>query len=225
AKGRRLARASHSFAVAHPLPDHAEHSSDDTRRAVRGATHAVVQSAGVAAQRVVGLAFDATCSLTLHDAGGRPATASTTGSEKWDVVVWADHRAIAEAAEITATGHRALRYVGGTMSPEMELPKLLWLKRHLPDAWQRYDLALDLADFLTWRASGRIAVSACTITCKWTYLNHEDPGWQSGLLDVIGLSDLPVRAHLPQRPFPIGSVAGNLTADAVAELGLTERCV
>jgi ribulose kinase len=151
------------------------------------------------------LAFDATCSLVALDAEGRPVTVSTTGRDEWNVVMWADHRAIAEAEEITATGHRALAYVGGTMSPEMELPKLLWLKRHLPQAWTRYGLALDLTDFLTWRASGRIAVSACTITCKWTYLNHEEPGWQSDLLDVIGLSDLPVRAHLPAATVPIGS--------------------
>ena len=59
--------------------------------------------------------------------------------------MWADHRAIAEAEEITATGHRALRHVGGVMSPEMELPKLLWLKRNLPGSWDRMALALDLA--------------------------------------------------------------------------------
>jgi len=45
------------------------------------------------------------------------------------------------------------------------------------------------------------------------------------LLHVIGLSDLPVRAQLPLRPSPIGSAAGNLTADAAAELGLREQCV
>ena len=105
---------------------------------------------------------------------------STTGRDEWNVVMWADHRAVAEAEEITATGHRASTIVGGTMSPEMELPKLLWLKRHLPQAWARYGLALDLTDFLTWRASGRIAVSACTVTCKWTYLNHEDAGLAGG---------------------------------------------
>jgi FGGY-family pentulose kinase len=224
ARGRRLARAFHSFAVAHPLPDHAEHSSDDIWRAVCSATHEAVRSADVAAERVVGLAFDATCSLTLLGADGRPVTASTTGSDKWNVVMWADHRAIAEAAEITSTGHRALRYVGGTMSPEMELPKLLWLKRHLPDAWQRYGLALDLADFLAWRATGRIAVSACTITCKWAYLNHEDRGWQADLLAAIGLADLPVRSSLPQRAQAIGSIAGTLTSAAAADLGLTTQC-
>ena len=63
--------------------------------------------------------------------------------------MWADHRAVTEAEEITATDHRVLDYVGGVMSPEMQLPKLLWLKRHLPQTWPRYGLALDLADFLT----------------------------------------------------------------------------
>jgi FGGY-family pentulose kinase len=224
-RGVRLARAEHHFAVARPLPDHAEHSSEGIWRAVCAATCGALAAAGVPPERVAGLAFDATCSLAAFDAEGRPVTVSTTGRDEWNVVMWADHRAIAEAEEITATGHRALAYVGGTMSPEMELPKLLWLKRHLPQAWARYGLVLDLTDFLTWRASGRIAVSACTITCKWAYLNHEEPGWQFDLLEVIGLMDLPARAHLPQRPVPIGSVAGNLSAAAAAELGLTEQCV
>lgn len=225
ARGARLARAEHGFAVARPLSDHAEHSSEEIWRAVCAATRSALAAASIQPDRVAGLAFDATCSLAVFDAEGRPVTVSTTGRDEWNVVMWADHRAIAEAAEITATGHRALTYVGGTMSPEMELPKLLWLKRHLPQAWARYGLALDLTDFLTWRASGRIAVSACTITCKWAYLNHAEPGWQADLLDAIGLADLPARAQLPQRAFPIGSAAGALSAAAAVELGLTEQCV
>ena len=51
-----------------------------------------------APERVAGLAFDATCSLAAFDADGRPVTVSTTGRDEWNVVMWADHRAIAEAA-------------------------------------------------------------------------------------------------------------------------------
>lgn len=51
--------------------------------------------------------------------------------------VWMDHRAAAEAAEINATNHPLLRYVGGAMSLEMEPPKLLWLKRKHPGCWLR----------------------------------------------------------------------------------------
>ena len=225
AGGLRLARAEHPFAVNRPLPDHAEHGSDEIWAAVAAAVRTALVAARVAPERVAGLAFDATCSLVLLDAAGRPVSVSSTGEDRWNVVMWADHRAIAEAAEITATGHRVLAHVGGVMSPEMELPKLLWLKRHAPHAWARAALALDLADFLAWRATGRVAVSACTVTCKWTYLNHETPGWQRDFLDRIGLEDLPRRAGLPQQAAEIGTPAGTLTSTAAAELGLTTRCV
>ena len=39
-----------------------------------------------------------------------------------------DHRAEEQAARITNTGHSVLSRVGGVMSPEMQPPKLLWLK-------------------------------------------------------------------------------------------------
>jgi FGGY-family pentulose kinase len=225
AHGKRLARAEHPFAVGKPLPDHAEHRSEDIWQAVCAATRAALKESGVPPETIAGIAFDATCSLAMFDAAGKPVTISSTGDDAWNIVMWADHRAVGEAKEISATGHRTLDYVGGVMSPEMELPKLLWLKRNLPAVWTRYALALDLADFLTWRATGRIAVSACTVTCKWTYLNHETPGWQQDLFDRIGLSDLPARAKLPERAMPIGSPAGPLSASAAQQLGLTERCI
>lgn len=51
-----------------------------------------------------------------------------SGDRRWDVVMWMDHRAEEQAARITNTGHRVLSRVGGIMSPEMQPPKLLWLK-------------------------------------------------------------------------------------------------
>ena len=225
ASGARLARAEHGFAVGRPLTDHAEHDSDEIWRAVCAATRAALAAGAIDPARIAGLSFDATCSLVTLDADGRPVTVSTTGEDRWNVVMWADHRAVAEAEEITATRHRALDYVGFTMSPEMELPKLLWLKRRLPASWARLGLALDLADFLTWRATGKLAISACTVTCKWTYLNHEEPGWQLDLLERIGLADLPAKARLPARATAIGGAAGTLTPAAATELGLTTRCV
>lgn len=42
--------------------------------------------------------------------------------------MWMDHRAAEQAVRITNTGHGVLSRVGGVMSPEMQPPKLLWLK-------------------------------------------------------------------------------------------------
>ena len=50
-----------------------------------------------------------------------------------NVVLWQDHRAATETEEINSLHHHpVLRCVGGALSPEMQPPKLLWLKRHSP---------------------------------------------------------------------------------------------
>jgi FGGY-family pentulose kinase len=218
-EGRMLASASWPFDVGRPAADHCEHDALQIWQAVGIAVRAALAEAEIAPQAIAGLAFDATCSLVMLDGDGSPVTASTTGDDRWNVVMWADHRATAEAAEINATGHKVLDYVGGTMSPEMELPKLLWLKRHLPRSWARYGMALDLADYLTWRATGAHAVSACTVTCKWGYLNHEH-GWPVDLLARVGLDDLLARMRLPPAATPLGACIGRLTPAAAADLGL-----
>jgi FGGY-family pentulose kinase len=223
-RGRLLARASHPFGTGRPAPDHAEHSSEEIWRACCHAVRAATGESRVDPASVRGLAFDATCSLALFDERGHPVSVSETGEDRWNVVMWADHRAVAEAEEISATGHRVLDFVGGAMSPEMEMPKLLWLKRREPSRWLRYRHALDLTDFLTWRATGRQAVSTCTVTCKWGYLAHETPGWQTDFLARVGLEDLPARASLPATALPIAADAGPLSETSATELGLPREC-
>jgi len=173
---------------------------------------------------VAGIAFDATCSLVALDASGQPASVSVGGEDRWNVIAWLDHRAVAEAEECTASGHRVLDFIGGVMSPEMETPKLMWLKRRRPRSWRRYGHLLDLTDFLAWRATGIDVRSECTVTCKWAYLAHERPGWQADYFEKIGLADLPERAGLPPRAAPIGSPIGRLTARAARDLGLDAHC-
>jgi FGGY-family pentulose kinase len=223
--GRMLARATRPIALHQPLPDHAEQGSDDIWQAVCGAAREARERAGVAPEAVLGLSFDATCSLVALDQEDRPASVSTTGEDRWNIVVWLDHRAIAEAEECNATGHAVLDFVGGAISPEMEIPKLMWLKRHLGARWQRYGRLLDLADWLTFRASGANARSVCTVTCKWTYLAHETPGWRTDFLGRVGLDDLIRRAALPPAASPIAKPLGGLEAGAARELGLPPACM
>ncbi len=157
--------------MARATGDIVEQSSDDIWRACAGAIRDVLKQSGLPPSSVGGIGFDATCSLVVLDAAGRPLSVSTSGDPQRNVIVRMDHRAIAEADRITATRDDVLRHVGGVISPEMETPKLLWLKHHLPATWQKAGHFLDLAkDYLSWRASGSLARSTCTLTCtKWTY--------------------------------------------------------
>jgi FGGY-family pentulose kinase len=182
------------------------------------------EAAGVAPGDVVGIAFDATCSLVVRDRAGRQLCVSTGGDKRWDTMMWLDHRAIAEADECTATGHAVLAFSGGVMSPEMQAPKLMWLKRHLPQSWAQAGRLFDLADFLAWKACGSLARSQCTLTAKWTYLGHEEEPWRRDFFDQVGLDDIFERGALPERASPVGACVGRLTAEAAAALGLAESC-
>ena len=112
-------------------------------------------------------------------------------STNWDVIMWMDHRAKLEAEKINQIGHPVLQSVGGTISVEMQTPKLKWLKKNKPEVWERAVDFFDLSDFLTWKATGSKVRSLCSTVCKWTY--HGDGsggGWNSSYFKSIGLEEL-----------------------------------
>jgi FGGY-family pentulose kinase len=222
--GRLLGRDQHPITVFEPRPDRAEHSSEEIWRAVCATVRSAVAMAGAEPDEIAGIAFDATCSLVVRDQAGLPLRVSPEGEAGCDTIVWLDHRAREEAAQCTRTGHRVLDFVGGVMSPEMQVPKAMWLKRNVPDTWERVGHLFDLADFLAWRATGSGGRSLSTLTCKWTYLAHEEMPWQTDFFDQVGLSDLIERAGLPPRAVAAGTDLGALLPAAAADLGLTTRC-
>ncbi len=166
-----------------------EQSGNDIWRAVCASVREAVAASGLPREAIAGIGFDATCSLVAVKADGEPVAVGPSGNPERNVIVWMDHRATAIAEEINAGGHRVLDYVGGRISPEMETPKLAWLKRNLPASFAAADHFFDLPDYLTWRSTGSTARSICTVTCKWTYLAHERR-WDDGYFRAIGLGDL-----------------------------------
>ncbi len=220
AAGAMLGQASRPIRLWKPQPDFAQQSSADIWAAVRAAVQGAM--AGLDPARVRGIGFDATCSLVALDAAGAPVSVSPDGAAEQDIIVWMDHRAAAEAEAINAGGHDVLRYVGGRISLEMQVPKLLWLKRHLSAAWERAALFLDLPDFLTWRATGSTARSLCSTVCKWTYLGQEGR-WDAGFFRAIGLGELADEGfrRIGTEILPVGHpIPGGLRAEAAVELGL-----
>jgi D-ribulokinase len=112
--------------------------------------------------------------------------------------------------------------VGGRISPEMETPKLLWLKENRPEVFAEAWQFMDLTDFLTWRASDDLARSVCTVTCKWTYMAQED-SWDADYFKTVGLDELAAEEfrRIGTNIVPAGSALGTgLTARAAEEFGL-----
>jgi FGGY-family pentulose kinase len=219
--GRMLAHASHPIQTWREGGEVFEQSSTDIWRAVCHATKAALAACD-ADISVGGLGFTATCSLVAIGPADEPVSVSASGVAERNVILWMDHRAGDEAAFVNATHADVLDYLGGRISNEMQVPKLLWLRRHLPESWSAARHFFDLPDFLTWRATGSAARSTCSVVCKWTYLAHKG-GWSDSFFRLIGLDEFVDDGYrrIGEIVLPLGSIAGVLGAEAAAELGLT----
>jgi FGGY-family pentulose kinase len=224
ARGKLLGRHEQPIEMHRPAVDFAEHDSEQVWNAVCAAMRGALQAASADPADIAGISFDATCSLVVRDALGRQLSVSPGGEARWDTIVWLDHRALNEAGECTRSGHAVLDFIGGVMSPEMETPKLMWLKRHMPATWSQAGYFFDLADFLTWKASGSAERSQCTLTSKWTFMGHQQHGWCHDFFAAVGIPDMIDRGRLPERASPIGKDLGPLTPQAARELGLSTSC-
>ena len=140
ASGNMLGSAKRDIQVWREAGDVVEQSSEDIWQAVCDCVRRAIGEAGLAPASVAGIGFDATCSLVVLGKGGAPLTVSPSGNPERNIIVWMDHRAMDQARRINQSGEKVLDYVGGTISPEMETPKLLWLSETMPatfdGAWQ-----------------------------------------------------------------------------------------
>lgn len=220
--GNLAASAKKDISLHRASGGHVEQSSAEIWQAVCATVRQAVASAGVNAKDIAGIGFDATCSLVVigKDDIGLPVGNSDRPDR--DIIVWMDHRAIDQAQRINATGHDVLRYVGGVISPEMEMPKLLWLKENRRAIFDAAHHFFDLTDFLTWKATGNLARSSCTVTCKWNYVGHEDR-WDRDYLRLIGLDELAddISRIGTSVVTPGAALASGLTQDAADAMGLT----
>jgi FGGY-family pentulose kinase len=221
-RGEIVGKGEHAIRMWKPKPDFVEQSSEDIWRATTRATRECLRSGGIDSRSVGGISFDATCSLVALGDGFRPITVSPTGRQNQNIIVWMDHRATRQADRINETGHEVLQYVGGRISPEMEPPKLMWIKENLGETWKNARKFMDLADYMVYRTTGDDVRSLCTSVCKWTYLGHEGTSgrYRMDFFEKIGIAGLFDPPRVPPVARPMGVLAGELTSAAAKALEL-----
>ncbi|KAI0402167.1 Nup93/Nic96-domain-containing protein [Xylaria palmicola] len=231
------ALASETIKLWQPQTGYYEQSTTDIWHCICHCVQRVVHQSGVDSSLIKGIGFDATCSLAVfsHDTDEPvPVTGPDFDNDGNDrnVILWLDHRPVEETEKINATGHNLLRYVGGKMSIEMEIPKVLWLKNNMPPALFDRCKFYDLADALTHIATGNETRSFCSTVCKQGYVpvgvDGSVKGWQEDFYHTIGLSDL-VEDNFKRmggvngvngKYMSAGELVGTLSETASKQLGL-----
>lgn len=156
-------------------PELATQAHEDHMRALTRATHDAIEQAGIPGEQIEAIALDTTGSSVI------PVGAGMTPLGEY--YLWCDHRAKAEAAEITEVAHRedleAIRWCGGVYSSEWGFAKLLHWLRHNPSQRTQFASAFEHCDMVAATLCGvsdpsRAKRSICAMGHKWLW--HPDLG-------------------------------------------------
>ncbi|WP_166788566.1 FGGY family carbohydrate kinase [Cryobacterium sp. HLT2-28] len=203
ADGRRLAGAQAAYPLDAPHPGWAETSPD----AWWAAVCAAVREVTAAADRDVGAVglSGQMHGLVLVDGRGAPVRPAIT---------WADTRAAGLQPDWARLAPTVLERLGNPFSPGMAGVLLGWLARHEPATLRAAAVALQPKDYLRLRLTG-IAATEHTDASATLLYDLTGRAWLTGLAAGLGIDP----GLLP----PINEaaeIAGPLTADAAADLGL-----
>src|SRR5579864_2394965 len=156
-------------------PELATQSHEDHMRALAAATREAVKQAGVPGSAIAAIALDTTGSSVI------PVGAGMVPLDEY--YLWCDHRAKAEAEEITAAAHRekveAIEWCGGVYSSEWGFAKLLHWLRHNPEKRKHFSSAFEHCDMVAATLCGvtdpaKVKRSVCAMGHKWLW--HPDLG-------------------------------------------------
>jgi L-ribulokinase len=202
-------------------PEYATQSHDDQMRALAAATREAVQKAAITGDQVQALAVDTTGSSVI------PVGENLQPLDEY--YLWCDHRAKAEAAEITAAalreGLQAIQWCGGVYSSEWGFSKLLHWLRHNPSQRSQFVSAFEHCDMAAATLCGitdarKVKRSVCAMGHKWLW--NPDLGGLPPEQFLVKVDPLfaGVREKLQGDYVTSDHIAGTLSALWAGKLGL-----
>jgi xylulokinase len=173
AEGEVLARAERGYPLSTPHPGWCEQDPEDWW----AASQAALADLGVE-PAAIGLSgqMHGLVALDAHDRVLRPA------------ILWNDQRTGAECAEIEERVglDRLIELTGNRALTGFTAPKLLWLRRHEPDAFARIERILLPKDYVRLRLTGEHAIDVADASGTLLF-DVRRRTWSSEVLDLLEL--------------------------------------
>ena len=189
----------------------------------------VLEKSGIKAADIVGVGIDFTaCTLISVDKDGTPLCFKDeykTNPHAY-IKLWKHHAAQAQANRLNKTardmGEDFLQRYGGKISSEWMLPKIMQTLEEDKEIFDAADRFMESADWVVMWLTGNEMRNSCTAGYKATW--HKQKGYPSKeFLKALSpeLENL-VEDKLSADIYPLGTKAGELTAQAAKITGLLE---
>lgn len=209
-------------------PDYALQVPGDYIEVLQKAVPQAVKEAGVDPKDVIAIGLDAT-SATLFACKGDGTPLCELDEFKNNphayIKLWKHHGAQEQADRIVALAKERnepwLPRYGGVMSSELGMPKMLETLEKAPEVYHATEAFANLLDWVVWRLTGTLTYSAGDSGYKRMYIDGQYPSkeyLEALNPDFGGVFSEKQTAEV----IPLGSKAGELTAEAAEWTGLPE---
>ncbi len=209
--GVEIDSAFEPYAVSYPKEHCAEQDPLDWWRGVAASTRRLIEKTNTDPGDVAGLAF-ASQMLGVLPVG-------EDGAPLCPGIIWMDCRAEEQARSVVRKlgGPRVMMQLFGAVpSGKDVMCKIKWLKEEQPGIFERTRYFVDVKGYVVFRATGRFETdqTAASVT---GFMDTRTRGWSRISPKLVG-------AKLDRMPVVKSSfdIAGGLTADAAADMGLKE---
>jgi xylulokinase len=209
-----IASSSEEYQLITPSPDAVEMDVETYWQAFKSTVAQVLKESNVAPNEIKALGVSAQGeTLILVDRDEKPLRRA---------IVWLDNRAQNEADQLGEIfGHRNAFEITGQVKlvPTWPASKILWLRKHEPETFDKVGRFLLIEDYFLHRLTGEYVCegSLVTSTCYW---NFRTRAWWAEMLQELHISE----EQLPQYR-ESGEVVGKLRPEIASELGLSPETI
>ena len=212
-KGNVIAQDLQETDVLTPQPLWAEQWPDVWLNAAKASIKNTVAKSGVKPEEIRAIAISG-----LYGGSGIPL--DIDGNPVRPCMIWMDRRAQQESdwALETIGEQRLLKITHNGADPYYGYTKMLWMKNHEPENWAKTKLFLPPNDYVIYKLTGEVVIDYSSAGNIGGIFDMNTRTWSTELMEAMGIP----AEMMPQRLVESTDVAGTLTKEAAAELGLWE---
>ena len=211
--GRIVDEVTQEYPVYYPKTNWAEQIPEDWWQGTLNALKILINKNQAVKAEIKGIGFSGQMhGMVALDADGKVLTPA---------IIWCDQRTADECEEITAYfGQEKLsELVGNKALTGFTAPKILWIKKHFPEIFEKVAMYLLPKDYINYRLSGDYATDFSDAS-GMLLLDVKNKCYSKPILDYIGITE----QQLPGLHESY-EVTGKLSDELKAELGLSQDII
>ncbi len=209
-KGKIIAKGSQEYPLLTPKIGWAEQNPEDWWKATRRAIGEVLKSSGINSADVKGIGL----SGQMHGA----VFLDKKGKILRPAILWCDQRTEDECRKINEIvgEQKVLELTSNPVLTGFTAPKILWVKRHQPEIYERTDKILLPKDYIRYKLTGVFA-SEVSDASGTSLFNVRERKWSKVMLDKLGID-----SSLLPPVYESQEISGRINKKAAKETALAE---